>query len=156
MDIIVLFFVFIYGAIVCGSVEYQEESYAPSKVPTKPNPVLDKSLEELITADLSVEPPAQNEYGKENILEPPNVPLMLDPISKDYFEESKSKQEKSAELTPKGHVLFFHSMGTLSQIIAMSALAEGLLEHGHKVTTVFFARSNIVHENYTEILIQDK
>ena len=156
MYIKVLFFVFICEAIVCSSVEYQEESYTPSKGPTNSDAVLSKSLEELKTVEVSVETPAQNEYGKENILGPSKAPAKPHSTSKASFEVSTTKKEISAGLAPKGHVLFFHSMGTLSNIIAMSALAEGLLEHGHKVTTVFYARSKIVHENYTEILIQGK
>ena len=38
----------------------------------------------------------------------------------------------------------------------MSAVAQALLEHGYEVTTVFYAKSNIVHENYNEILIEDR
>ena len=56
----------------------------------------------------------------------------------------------------KGHILFFHNAGTRSHLIAMNALAEGLVEYGHRVTTVFYAKSNIVHENYKEILIEDR
>ena len=56
----------------------------------------------------------------------------------------------------KGHILFFHNAGTRSHLIAMNALAEGLVENGHRVTTVFYAKSNLVHENYKEILIEDR
>ena len=56
----------------------------------------------------------------------------------------------------KGHVLFFHNAGTTSHINAMKALAEGLLENGHQVTTVFYVKTNIVHENYKEIFIEDR
>ena len=38
----------------------------------------------------------------------------------------------------------------------MSAVAQALLEHGYEVTTVFYAKSNIVHEKYNEILIEDR
>ncbi len=56
----------------------------------------------------------------------------------------------------KGHILFFHNQGTRSHIFVMSALAQALLDHGYIVTTVFYAKSNIIHENYNEILIEDK
>ena len=56
----------------------------------------------------------------------------------------------------KGHILFFHNAGSRSHLIALSALAQGLLDHGYMVTTVFFAKSNIEHENYNEILIEDR
>ena len=56
----------------------------------------------------------------------------------------------------KGNILFFHNAGTRSHLIAMTALAEGLLENGHNVTSLYYAKSNIIHENYKEILIEDK
>ena len=56
----------------------------------------------------------------------------------------------------KGHILFFHNAGTRSHLIAMSALAEGLVEQGHQVTSVIYAKSNIVNDNYKEILIEDR
>ena len=59
-------------------------------------------------------------------------------------------------MPPKGHILFFHNQGTRSQLIVMSALAQALLDHGYEVTTVFYAKSNIVHKNYNENLIEDR
>ena len=64
--------------------------------------------------------------------------------------------EKSTKPPVKGHILMFHNQGTRSHLIVMSALAKALLENGYKVTTVFYAKMNIVHENYNEILIQDQ
>ena len=64
--------------------------------------------------------------------------------------------EKSTKPPLKGHILMFHNQGTRSHLIVMSALAKALLENGYKVTTVFYAKMNIVHENYNEILIQDQ
>ena len=69
------------------------------------------------------------------------------------------KQSESVVKTvpsTKGHILFFHNQGTRSHLIAMSALASALLGNGYTVTTVFYAKSNIIHENYNEILIEDK
>ena len=63
--------------------------------------------------------------------------------------------EKSTKPPLKGHLLMFHNQGTRSHLIVMSALAKALLENGYKVTTVFYAKMNIVHENYNEILIKD-
>ena len=38
----------------------------------------------------------------------------------------------------------------------MSALAQALLDHGYTITSVFYAKSNIIlNENYNEILIED-
>ena len=55
-----------------------------------------------------------------------------------------------------GHVLFFHNAGTRSHLIAMNALARGLSEHGYQVTSVHYAKSNIVNANFNEILIEDR
>ena len=56
----------------------------------------------------------------------------------------------------KGHILFFHQLGTKSHIFLQKSLVEGLLERGHQVTTVFYVKTSIVHESYTEILIKDR
>ena len=55
-----------------------------------------------------------------------------------------------------GNILFFLNAGTRNHVNVMASLAKGLVENGHKVTTVFYSRTNILHENYTEILIEDK
>ena len=70
--------------------------------------------------------------------------------------ENPTKPNKISTKPPlKGHLLMFHNQGTRSHLIVMSALAKALLENGYKVTTVFYAKMNIVHENYNEILIKD-
>ena len=56
----------------------------------------------------------------------------------------------------KGHVLIFHNAGTRSHLMALNALAEGLVEHGNKVTSIIYAESKIANENYREILVEDK
>ena len=38
----------------------------------------------------------------------------------------------------------------------MTALVEGLVEQGHLVTSVFYAKSNIKNKNYKEILVEDR
>ena len=75
-------------------------------------------------------------------------------IQKDVENPTKSN-EKSTKPPLKGHLLMFHNQGTRSHLIVMSALAKALLENGYKVTTVFYAKMDIVHENYNEILIKD-
>ena len=65
----------------------------------------------------------------------------------------KQSKVEDKDSPTKGHILFFHNQGARSHLIVLSALAQGLLDHGYTVTTVFFAKSNIVHENYNEILI---
>ena len=69
--------------------------------------------------------------------------------------ETQSNVENTGSPT-KGHILFFHNAGSKSHLIVMSALAQGLLDHGYMVTTVFFAKSNIEHESYNEIMIEDR
>ena len=76
------------------------------------------------------------------LVQPPNV-----------LHTDKTSIEKPPK---KGHVLFFHNAGTRSHLIAMAALAEGLVEQGHQVTSVFYAKSNIKNENYKEILVEDR
>ena len=56
----------------------------------------------------------------------------------------------------KGHILFFHPAGTRSHLIAMNGFAEGLVENGYRVTSAIYAESKIIHDNYKEILIEDK
>ena len=56
----------------------------------------------------------------------------------------------------KGHILFFHTVGTRSHIHVAKALIEGLLNTGHSVTAGFYHSTNIIHENYTELLIADR
>ena len=67
-----------------------------------------------------------------------------------------SHTKENGQYVKKGHILFFHNAGTRSHLIALNALGEGLVEHGHQVTSVQYMKSNINHENYTEVLIQDK
>ena len=64
---------------------------------------------------------------------------------------------KEDTLAKKGHILFFHNAGTRSHLVVMTALARGLAEDGHNVTTVIYAsmaRKNPA--NYKELLITDK
>ena len=56
----------------------------------------------------------------------------------------------------KGHILIFHNAGTRSHLMALNALAEGLVEYGNRVTSIVYAESKIQNDNYREILIEDK
>jgi hypothetical protein len=60
------------------------------------------------------------------------------------------------KLPLKGHVLFYHVVGTVSHINFAKALIEDLLSHGHSVTSAFYHPTKIIHENYTEIRIEDQ
>ena len=79
-------------------------------------------------------------------------------IKEDADPKKKSTTEETLSLSTneKGHILFFHNAGTGSHLITMKALAEGLVEHGHQVTAVWYAESKIKHKNYREILVEDK
>ena len=64
---------------------------------------------------------------------------------------------KEKNLPKKGNILFFHNAGTTSHLIVMSALAKGLAQDGHKVTTVMYksmVKGNIT--NYNELIIKDR
>ena len=54
------------------------------------------------------------------------------------------------------NILFFHFMGTTSHLYFMRPLAERLAEIGHNVTFVQYAPSKFQHENFKQILINDK
>ena len=69
---------------------------------------------------------------------------------------SSTEETLSLSANEKGHILFFHNAGTGSHLITMKALAEGLVEHGHQVTSVWYAESKIKHKNFREILVEDK
>ena len=152
----VIFFLLISGAIVCSSVENKEKISKPSKVHTKPDDISTKSSEVVQTADKTVETLPPNGPGEEKLSESPKVPVKSSSVLKETYKLVSNQKKIIAKLPPKGHILFFHNMGTRSHLIAMSALAEGLVQNGHKVTSVFYAKSKIDHENYKEILIEDK
>ena len=57
--------------------------------------------------------------------------------------------------TRPSHILMFHPWNTKSHRIQQSALLEGLLAKGHRVTGVFPQSSSIRHDRYTEIVVED-
>ena len=88
--------------------------------------------------------------GEQNKIVDDEVKLVQHP---DVLHTEKNNLEKPPQ---KGHILFFHNAGTRSHLIAMTALVEGLVEQGHLVTSVFYAKSNIKNKNYKEILVEDR
>ena len=74
----------------------------------------------------------------------------------DVEDEKDEMLGTSGQASNKGHILFFHNAGTMSHLNVVKALAQGLLDNGHKVTTAFYGKTKIVHENYTEIFIKDR
>ena len=51
------------------------------------------------------------------------------------------------------HILFVHNMGTRSHLITLKPIVEELLWRNHSVTSIFFQSIDVIHENYTEILL---
>ena len=54
------------------------------------------------------------------------------------------------------NILFFHHYGSLSHLHFIRPLAEELARKGHNVTFVQFASSGFRHENFTEILVENR
>ena len=65
------------------------------------------------------------------------------------IDETRLKEEKK-------HVLMYHPWGTKSHRGQQNALIYGLLSKGHSVTGIFPEKSNLIHENYTEIVIDTR
>ena len=77
-------------------------------------------------------------------------------ISNAFNEDYENEDIISMPTKRKGHILFFHHAGTTSHLNVLKSLAGGLLERGHKVTTAFYGKTQIVHENYTEITFPNR
>ena len=69
---------------------------------------------------------------------------------------SVNNKGPGGKLPIKGHILFYHVVGTVSHIHVVKALIEELLNHGHSVTSAFYHPTKIIHENYTEVLIENQ
>ena len=102
---------------------------------------------------------------KDDATEFPGASIASNPNHANSIEDSQPKNLQTppsiGEILPKfsskkGHILLFHHSGTKSHVFFLKALAEGLLEYGHKVTTIFYVKTDIKHQNYTEILIKDR
>lgn len=105
-------------------------------------------------SELPVKEGNQDHNAKEPSSKEGKVVVPKEPIFTKAHDSSLTKT--NSQYSKKGHILFFHNAGTRSHLIALNALAEGLVDHGHRVTSVQYMKSNIQHENYTEVLIQDK
>ena len=57
--------------------------------------------------------------------------------------------------TIQRHILMFHPWGTRSHMHQLTALLQGLLSSGHQVTAVFARKTEIMHQNYEEIIVAD-
>ena len=56
----------------------------------------------------------------------------------------------------KKHIVMFHPWGTRSHMNQFGPLITGLLEDGNSITSVFTISTNIVHDDYTEIIVEDR
>ena len=71
--------------------------------------------------------------------------------------QTVTEPAEPAPSAKKGHILFFHNAGTRSHLIVMNALAEGLAEDGHKVTTVFYGKMSKKNlPNLNQLVIDDR
>ena len=57
--------------------------------------------------------------------------------------------------TIQRHILMFHPWGTRSHMHQLTALLLGLLSSGNLVTAVFARKTEIMHQNYEEIIVAD-
>ena len=92
--------------------------------------------------------------NNENVAQKQTV--VIDPKIHQPSKASSKEEIATIDNDPKGHILFFHPAGTRSHLIAMNGFAEGLVENGYRVTSAIYAESKIIHDNYKEILIEDK
>ena len=56
----------------------------------------------------------------------------------------------------KKHIVMFHPWGTPSHMNQFGPLITGLLEDGNSITSVFTRSANILHDDYTEIIVEDR
>ena len=81
-------------------------------------------------------------------------------VSKTGKEQSTPGQTKTviehSRVTHKNrmHILMYHPWGAKSHRVQQNALLLGLLNEGHAVTGVFPEKSNIIHDGYTEIVVE--
>ena len=68
--------------------------------------------------------------------------------------ESKESETKDS-IRIKKHILMFHPWGTRSHMNQFKPLIIGLLKAGNSITAVFTRETNIVHDDYTEIIVED-
>merc|ERR1711862_429300 len=75
-----------------------------------------------------------------------------DPHKLEYTQTRDKMKGEDRELK---HIVFFHNVGTGSHLQGIRAMAQGLLQKGHKVTTILYQPLRITHAHYKEILIED-
>ena len=76
-------------------------------------------------------------------------------IEKAPNENTKESQAKDI-VYDKKHIVMFHPWGTPSHKNQFKPLIIGLLNAGHSITSVFTRQMDIVHDDYTEIIVEDR
>ena len=71
-----------------------------------------------------------------------------------YAENTLESQHEPPKKKKK-HVLMFHPWGTQSHMGQFKPLIHGLLNSGNMVTAVFVRETKIIHDDYTEIIVED-
>ena len=71
-------------------------------------------------------------------------------------EEGVKGIDKANESGRNLHILMYHPWGTKSHRGQQRALILGLLQNGHKILGVFADKSDLKHENYTEVVVDTR
>ena len=146
-------FILLCIAIIHLSLGAKDSSQVKSKVATK-DEVVPKQSPEIVQAKKDVQ--ASPLGAKEGSKEKSNEVTEEAPTSNHVPGQMSTKTDNHDGSSKKGHILIFHNAGTRSHLIALNALTEGLLNNGHRVTLLAYAKSNLVHQNYKELIIKDR
>ena len=71
-------------------------------------------------------------------------------------DENTKESEAKDIIYDKKHIVMFHPWGTPSHKNQFKPLIIGLLNAGHSITSVFTRQMDIVHDNYMEIIVDDR
>ena len=137
---------------------------SPKASPDTHGKPADKAMEPVVkaakptpanTPKLAVDGSTKAETADEKLAAKPAPEAIPDPVK--TAPQAVPESDKPAPSAKKGHILFFHNAGTRSHLIVMNALAEGLAEDGHKVTTVFYGKMSKKNlPNLNQLVIEDK
>ena len=92
---------------------------------------------------------------KANNLVPSSTEIISENLEPQFTkpEPKTVRKNKGLQDENKKHILMYHPWGTKSHRVQQHALLVGLLNAGHTVTGVFPENSNIIHDGYTEIVV---
>ena len=102
--------------------------------------------------------------SNKNSLHTPNVVKKTDKPNdrpeKSVIENAQNEDAKESVAKDivynKKHIVMFHPWGTPSHKNQFKPLIIGLLNAGHSITSVFTRQMDIVHDDYTEIIVEDR